>query len=415
MNILNSLAALPPNARLATRLGVLALALGVSPASHAQGGLADAVAAAYARQGQDRLVEKQQAVGQHLEQRAAQPFSADPAFNLKYQTDAIGSGDGYREWEGGVDLPLWSPGQRSATSQEARQMVQMATAVARAKRLDIAGEVRERLWTVALARSAQREALLAYETAQRLQADVRRRVEAGELPRSNLLLAQEETLVREDELRQAENRVRQAEQLFRAYTGMADVPDAEPEAPDATTEISADHPVLALAEAKVGLARARRDRIATERYSGTSLWLGGKSVRDTSVSSYKSSVGVEITVPLGSQVQRAPAVAESEAALTEAILDRQRSQRELQGKLAAARLEYERAESALTLAGQRKSIADESLRLTRRAFELGEIDLIRLLQARRDAIAARAAYERRRVQLGQAIARFNQTAGVIPQ
>jgi len=34
-----------------------------------------------------------------LDQKAAQPLAGDPTFNLKYETDAIGSDLGYREWE----------------------------------------------------------------------------------------------------------------------------------------------------------------------------------------------------------------------------------------------------------------------------------------------------------------------------
>jgi outer membrane protein TolC len=398
-----------------TRLGSLLILLAAAQAAPAEVSLSEAVAAAYTRQQEGRVAQAQRNLGQALEKRAAQLLAGDPAFNLKYQTDAVGAGNGYREWEGGVDLPLWLPGQRAAQRREADQVYGAADALARSRKLDVAGEVRERLWSVALARSSQREAQLAYDSAQALERDIRRRVEAGELPRSDLLLAQKETLLREDDLRQAGNRVRQAERRFQAYTGLAEVPAVRTEPLTDSPDLSAQHPRLVMADAQAERARAHRDRVASERRSGTSLWLGGKTTRDVSGTDYNSAVGLEITVPFGSRAHAAPALAEAEAALTEAVVSQQRTRLELEGALAAAGLEHERAQTALQRATARKSLADESLQLSRRAFELGETDLVRLLQARRDALAAHSEYEMRRLQLGQAVARLNQMSGVIPQ
>ena len=398
-----------------TRLGSLILLLAVSQAAPAEVSLADAVAAAYTRQQDGRVAQAQRDLGQALETRASQLLSGDPSFNLKYQTDAVGAGTGYREWEGGVNLPLWWPGQRSAQRREAERVYGSADALARARKLDVAGEVRERLWGLALARSTQQEAQLAYDSAQQLERDISRRVEAGELPRSDLLLAQKETLFREDDLRQAGNRAQQAERRFQSYTGLSEVPAAQTEALGEVQDLTAQHPMLALVTADAERARARRDRVASERRSGTSLWVGGKTVRDISGADYNSAVGLEISVPFGSRSHAAPALAEAEAALTEAAVNQQRTRLELEGALVAAKLERERAETALQRASARKSLADESLKLSRRAFELGETDLVRLLQARRDALGAHSEYEMRRLQLGQAIARLNQISGVIPQ
>lgn len=398
-----------------TRLGALVLLLAASPVALAQVSLADAVAAAFARHPEARLAEARRDLGRALETRASQPLAGDPAVNLKYQTDAIGSGNGYREWEGGVELPLWWPGQRSAQRQEADRTLVSADALAGAKQLEVAGEVRERLWGSALARSAQREAQLAYDSAKVLERDIARRVEAGELPRSDLLLAQKETLGREDDLRQATNRAQQAEQHFKRYTGLDEVPPAESEIPVNSPDLPEQHPTLLLASADADRARALRNRVASERRAGPNLWVGGKSTRDVSGADYDSAIGLEVTIPFGTKAHAAPALAGAEAALTEVLANQDRTRRELQEALATATLEHQRAEEALERAARSQSLADESLRLSRRAFELGETDLVRLLQARSDALAAHHDLEARRLEVGQAVARLNQILGVIPQ
>ncbi|MET0029154.1 MAG: TolC family protein [Candidatus Thiodiazotropha sp.] len=393
----------------------MATLLLVSTATSAQNGLTDAVKAAISLDPLAQQMESRKSLASARETRASQWLAGDPAFNLKYQTDAIGSDLGYQEWEGGVELPLWWPGQRDALAREGEQTRIAAEAFAQSRELDIAGEVRERLWELALARSARQEARLAYDSARELEHDINRRIEGGELPRSDLLLAQKEVVAREDALQQADNRVQQAERRFSRFTGMAVPPPATAEPLAQPGELSDQHPKLQLAAAEVAMARARRDQVQAERFSGTSLWLGGKTTRAASGDDYDSAVGLEVTLPFGSRSQSAPAQAEAETALTQALADQDRTRRELQESIDVATLAYQGSLDALRRSQRKQSLADESLGMSRRAFELGETDLVRLLQARSDAMTAHQELEARRLEVGRATARLNQILGVIPQ
>lgn len=377
--------------------------------------LADAVDAAYARHQDDSLVQARRRVGQALSDRVAMPIAGDPSITVKYQTDRIGSDKGFREWESGVELPLWWPGQRSAWQREANGTLASADVLSGAKRLALAGQVREQLWQLALARSAAAEAKLANDSAQQLLHSVKRRVEAGELPHSDLILARGEALSAEDVLAQAGNKVRQAQRRLLLFTGLKQLPAIRPETVSSLNELPSRHPRLRLLASEVNLARARRDRVASERHSGTSLWVGGRTTRDVTGSGYDSALGLQLSIPLGAEVFNAPAVSEAEQSLTEAMVAQQRGRLELQSALASARLDYQRAEAAVTRAEQGQTLADQRLRMSQRAFELGESDLVRLLQARRAALTAHQNLQLRRLEVGQAGARLNQILGVIPQ
>lgn len=404
-----------PRRRLNAHLLAVLLLLAASTRIMAGPSLAEAVEAAIGRHPDSGLAQARLDLGHAIEARATQLFADGPALNVKYQTDAVGSDKGYREWEGGVEVPLWLPGQRSAHHDEARQTLVSADALAQAKRLEVAGAVRERFWEWALARSMQDEAALAYESAKELESDIARRAAAGELPNSDLLLAQREAANREDALQQAANLTRQAEQRFKQYTGLDAMPAVEPEPLEDPGILAERHPALVLATAQADRARAARDRVAAERQANPSLWLGGKSTRDGAGAGYDSAVGVELTIPFGRGAHAAPALAEAEEALTETLAARERTLRELNESLASARLDHERAVDAVRRATRMKSLADESLRLGRRAFDLGETDLVRLLQARTDALSARQQLETRRLESGRAVARLNQIIGVIPR
>lgn len=377
--------------------------------------LPDAVATAYQHHPDRHRAQAERRLGEALELRASRTLAGDPIFNLKYQSDALGSDDGYQEWEGGVEVPLWWPGQSNAQHAQATRTLELADALEVAKRLEIAGQVRDHLWQWALARGARNDAKLAYDSAIDLQSDVTRRVDAGELPEKDLILARQETLAREDELQRASKQLHQAKLRFLNYSNLDVIPEPVAESPTQLDEVPETHPLLKLVVARTAQARAERDRVAMERHSGSSLWLGGKQSRAARGGGYDSAIGVELTVPLGSRSNAAPALADAEAQLTNAQADQTNTERRLTNELLLSRMDYEHAKSALRQSERALAMAEDSLRLNRTAFELGETDLVRLLGARSDALAARHALETRRLEIGQAIARMNQSAGVLPQ
>lgn len=353
-----------------------------------------------------------------LRSRSDKLLADAPTANLRYQNDRIGSDLGYQEWEGGVELPLWLPGQSQSFAQEAESTLELANAIAQARRMEVAGEVRERLWAAAIARANAEQAQAGRDTARDLADDVQRRVAAGELPRSDRLLAEKVLLQRDQALQQALGRATQADVLLQRYTGNSQVQQAQPEVAVEHLEPQdalQTHPQLVLAAAGVKRARAHRDRISRTAQSGPSLWLGAKRARATRGSAYESSVGVEISVPLGEAAYRSPELAEAEAALSQAQLEHARLNRQLDDSLSQAQIQLERQREILTQGERRRELGEQSLRLSQRAFQLGETDLVRLLKAQEDALSARYDHQLNQLRLGLAVARFNQALGVMPQ
>ena len=304
-------------------LGAAVLCLTVTGNALADTPLSGFVEAALVRHQGRELSQGERDIANALNRKAAQPLAGDPTFNLKYETDAIGSDLGYREWEGGVELPLWWPGQSREHKREAERTMSVADAILNARRLEVAGKVRDRIWMLALARGELEQARSALKTTQDLAGDVKRRVDAGELPRSDLLLADKDVLTRADAMAQAENRVTQAERMFTLYTGMESVPAPRREQLSSSKELPENHPQLILVDAKVEQARAHRERVKGERRRGPNVWLGGKSFKEQSGAGYDSAVGVEVSIPLGSVAHAAPASAKAGTALTEAQIERE--------------------------------------------------------------------------------------------
>ena len=82
--------------------------------SSSQVTLHDTVQQAVERYPRTRLLEARSAQVEALRRQTESVVAGAPALLLRHQTDRIGSSDGLREWEGGIQLPLWLPGQRQA-------------------------------------------------------------------------------------------------------------------------------------------------------------------------------------------------------------------------------------------------------------------------------------------------------------
>ncbi|MCB1874778.1 MAG: TolC family protein [Chromatiales bacterium] len=367
------------------------------------------------RRGSDRLVQAR------LNQADAQSAAADsllagaPAISLRYQNDTLGSDDGLQEWETGLELPLWNPGQREARRGLAEGTRSDANAQNQTLRWEIAGQLRDRLWAWELAELRADLAERAVQSALALEADVKKRVELGELPRTDLLLASEETLARRTEHADALAAAQEAATHYQALTGRSELPaDRREIAAADTPSLSDTHPLLAQGRASVAKARAERDVARSERRENPSLTLGSRHEKPLRGAGYDNSIGITLRLPLGSSAHEAAPLAAAETGVTEAELELAQLHHRLETDLQTAALRLDQGKQTLKLARQAQSLATESLRLARVAFQAGESDLVSLLRARDRALSAERALRERELELNRYVAQLNQAAGVLP-
>lgn len=340
-------------------------------------------------------------------------LNAPPSLSIRYNDDAPGEDLGLREIETRLTMALKWPGLRTAQHRLADVATALAESDAVAARWRIAGMTREALWehrTAADERDAARAALA-------LAAAVARNVElrhaAGDLPRSDALLAESARLARERELEAAGARLLDVERRYATLTGLDGIPASFEEIPR-TVDGLAQHPLLLAAEAR--LSRAR-DRLGVQRYAGRpapQLAIGPRFERGASNEPYANSLGFELSLPFGSGSHIALDSATAERELTEALVARRRIERELelaiheaQHDLLAIRRQRDNIDAWAVLASERESIAQT-------AFDAGETSLTEFLRIQLESLAARRAAVVAKNQAGQAIARYNQATGHIP-
>lgn len=367
------------------------------------------------------LYDSQKQLGAGYQKQAKGWLGGDPSVSLLHYNDRLASDNGYREWEAGLELPLWLPGEKSARQRVSDGYFSEAEADLKLLTWKVAGDVQELAWNVYLAEATRKQTYEQWQSTLALENNINRRVKAGELARSDKLLAQQSTLEHESIYQNALSQLQRAKIAWQNYTGLTAVPVqnktlATPNVSslDEKTVLS-QHPLLESMSARTDRTRAQRDDSRIKRRNNPVLTLLTKRERGSEFDSYDNSIGAQISVPFGTHSYAAPRLAEAEAALTEVQVQRLATERSILLQQKQALEELEKTATQLKLATQSNQVAEQRLRLSQRGFDLGETELYLLLLAREQAGKKALELEKIQIERQRAINRYNHSHGVIPK
>ncbi len=393
---------------------VLVLVL-LAPPTHALT-LAEAVRGSLERHPDHPRIEARRRVSAGYREQAGSLLGGDPAVNLSATGDTFGSDFGYEEYVAGLSAPVWLPSQRSARGAIAERLARQANSELKKLAWEVSGEVLERAWALRIAQADMKQVMKQWAAARALVHDIRHRYEVGEVSRNDLLLAQQDLVDAESAYQEATGKAQNARLAWRNYTGLNELPEDLERFSHPLEGVGLDqHPELLAALAAVNTAMARAEDARAQRRAPPVVELFAKRDRGSRHEDYTDSLGLAFSLPLGTRAPAAPAIAEAESARTSAQAEANLKRRELELSLARAEQELARAERLLQLAQQKHDYSRDRLRLARRAFELGEMDLYQLLLARRQSNQANRELKRSQLEKARAVARKNHVSGVIPQ
>lgn len=350
-----------------------------------------------------------------LEQRSSSWIAGYPMIYLQWIDDQLISDRGVGDIQTGYQVPLWMWGQKAAGRKVADETRKSAERYARALRHEVAGLVRDALWNLRLVENRYELARQIYEVAERLTAVVQRRVELGDLARADLLLAESDQLEKKTALVQAEAEVMHARKAYQNLTRLSRAPTRFEEKQSPSRQFDEQHPAVAAANALVERAQAEVEftRLSKQGNQPT-LLLGTDSSRSSHGESFGTGTNVVVQVPIGGEAWNSPYVAQANVFLTERITQREALWRQLERALHEALHNLEVDRKALEIAQRRREIAETQLKMSRLAFETGEIALIDYLKIQAGAQAAIREAAQRAILLQKDIAVYNQVVGVTP-
>jgi outer membrane protein, heavy metal efflux system len=392
-------------------LSALALTTPMALSQAGPPGLKAAVDAAWQRSPQARTLEARRNETLAGREAAQSWIAGSPSVGLSRRSDRWTDQNGVRETDVSLSAPIWLPGQKSARQALAETSSNDLEARIASARLAIAGEVREHLWAVAAARESLAEVQDHLHHLEGLAQEVGSRVSAGDLARTDGLLARQEVLAAQGTVAAARAKLQEAQSRYTALTGQAELPAPEPE--PVLTE-NDPHPRLLAARSSLDLAQAAHKAVTATRSDPPTIGVSMRREQDSFAGGNSRSVGIAVQIPLGTNARNRPLetaaltqiqAAAAEAAQTEAVL---------QGDADLARKQLATAEQARETAVSRAALMREHTRLIEKAFRLGERGLAELLRSEALSHEADVAVHQQQIAVGLARARLNQAFGVVP-
>ncbi len=336
--------------------------------------------------------------------------AADMAFRFQEATSGT-----LHYGDASVQVPLWNIGQRGAQQAIARKAESDVLTQEDALKLRVAGLVRGALWNIALADLYHEQALTEYNITEALLAKVQRRVELGDLPRADYLLAQTELLQKRSALTQAEAELMHARRRYTTITQLKKIPSVLQEKLVALKEIRQNHPSLMAINAQIERKQAELNAVQLVGSGQTIVSVGINSDESSDPRSNKTeSFNIGVTVPFGGDAHLAPQISAVNVAMTKLMAEREQLMRDLEQAHHEAEHNLEVNAAELAIANDLRLVAEEHLKLSNLSFSVGEINLMDLLKIQARTQQAVLNAKQRSIIQQRDIALYNQAVGVLP-
>lgn len=374
--------------------------------------LHDLVEQAWQRSSAGRSQSAREAETEATRQQSSSWLAGQPVLGLSQRSGRFGGDRGLSESEVSVATALWMPGQRAARRTLAELARREMQASNRKSRIELAGEVRARLWDTAAAQAQLEEKLGHLHHIQALADEVRRRVAGGDLATVDGLLAEQEVLAGRVAVEQAKTEVQQSTSRLQVLTGYAGpvafATEPLPGAPEA------NNPRLQAARATEQRAQAALGLALASRHAPPTVTVSMRRERDIAMPAPDRSIGLALQIPIGGSGRNRPMEAQAQTQIAVAAAEAAQIEAETTAELEVARTTLDNAKAALDSARARVAAMTEHHRLIALAFKLGERGLADLLRSAALTHDANVAERQQDIALARAHAQLNQASGVLP-
>jgi outer membrane protein, heavy metal efflux system len=344
---------------------------------------------------------------------AQSTFPQSPAVTIYHQNDTIGSGRNERYYQAELEMSVWMPNQKNARAKVAEAITNSFNNSQTSLALSSAGLVRDAVWMIAFNKNELAIQQAKFESATLLQQKVAKSVNAGESAKTDLLLAEQETLAASNAALLAEAEVMHAQFRYKQITGLDALPSNIVET-KANPENFENSPIWQEAQSHVLFATESRDLAQIEKKENIQVFINATSAQGGFDYASNQSMGVKVRIPFNNVARTSPIIASTETALGDALSQRDALRMQLEALLHEADHNLEVTSAQLAITKKQAEIAQESLRLSEKAYALGEQDLPSLIRIKNQTFEAQRSYNAMQIQHNWNIAKYNQAVGVLP-
>jgi len=320
-----------------------------------------------------------------------------PILDGLYRDDRPMTNRGEGEMQLDVRLPLRRLDQTSAWQSLAEQAALNAQSREAATRLELIGTLRQLAWD-------WRRAETALNTAEQQEAIMRRnlgmvthQVKLGEAAEVDRLTVESSLLAAEDTVNQARIQLKNAQSRWMQISGSPDLPTdlgTAPNTPLPTASVTAEslfqtNPILRRMASEIGLDTAKIDAERAAGAGAPELGFGIKRDRGDRGTPWDNSLLVTLSLPIGGQAYRNPALAEMAQQRAQAQVALMRTAHQIQGEVTVYQQRVAEWPARIAQLNRRATLTEKTLKLKEKALRLGELDWSRLMYFEQEAASAR--------------------------
>jgi outer membrane protein, heavy metal efflux system len=371
--------------------------------------VADAFAQAWARHPASQSAAARLAEIEAKRNAASALTPSSPTLAISQLSDSRFSNQGRRATEAELTIPIWNWGARSAAGALADAEGGAIESQLASVKLKLAGEVREALWSLAIARVEDSVATRKVADAKALSEDVALRVRAGDLAPVDANLAQSAARLAELGAAQTREAMLRAEMVVQSLVGKSDVaPLGEILLPALNVDA---HPNVRAALRTRDAAQARAASARAEVRDGPTVSLTLSRERSNLDAAIEKALRVGVSIPLFPNREGGVRVATAQAEFAEAQALSLQTRAQTEAEIGLSQRTLDIAKEIASAAESRAQLARETQALFIKSFQS---DLPTLLRVEAERFEAERIAERTRIESLRAISRRNQAFGVSP-
>ncbi len=357
------------------------------------------------------------------QQSAVKSWTSEPiAVELAATTDRLNRNMGAREYEVGIAIPLWLPGERKLSQALADSEGRAIDSQIKAAQLRVAAAVREAWWNLQRARAELDTVRGQLDSANQLAVDVNDRFKAGDLAQGDLYQAEGAVAAAESAVAQAQADTIGVTQNLRALAAVpgldlkSDQVDYSPE-PDPGELVADPHmhgELLALTD-RAAVAKSTAALTETQSRANPELTVATTRDRGGFGDTWQQTIMVGVRIPFGAGPRHEARAALARAEAIELNAQLQLEWARLDGLRESAKARIDATRVQLEAADRRAALARESRGFFNKSFLAGETDLPTRLRIEAEAADAERQAARARIEYGAAISQWRQSLGLLPQ
>ncbi|PLA74602.1 hypothetical protein CYQ88_04630 [Hydrogenovibrio sp. SC-1] len=363
----------------------------------------------------NKIPQKKQGISYQALAKANQKYAnswiaGDVELNLRHENAGIIGNQSDNSWEFGARMPIWKSGQADSLEQLGSTYQTLAELSNQTLRLTASGKLRQLVWAY---RKAQVQLTFAQQNLEQTQSLVNfitQKVDAGESPKFDLLVAQKSKMQFQQTLSQQQANFAIAKQNLIRWTGQDELPMPLAEK---QVKVAGSHPQSELNRSLVEIEKARLSLIKAQKGANPSLFIGSRNEAAGDGSADKQFLIAEISLPLGLDPGADARSSEQNQLLTDAQMRQTQVEQNLALTILRAERNLQAAQEIEKLAQQQIGLSEEAMLLAETAYQQGETTIQSLLLAKKQFFDDQLNNELAKLNHLEAIANLNQAQGVI--